>query len=177
MTKFLWLIPFGLALLVVESVVGTLVPIHFLAPNLILPIVIYLGVSHEVYIVRGSAIAFVLGFIYDSMTGNPMGLQTLMLVGTFVLTRFAGLRLFMRGILFQLGLTFVVAVLYSGAVLALRAIFEEPPPFPSHTTWETFLTSLPPALTTAAFSPLLFRIIRGFDTVPATHREDKAATP
>ena len=54
------------ALLVVQSTVALLIPIHPFEPNLLLPIVIFLGVAQEVQIVRGvamaiSAVVFVAG--------------------------------------------------------------------------------------------------------------------
>ena len=85
-------------LLVLEAALGTLIPMHAFAPNLMLPIVIYLGVSPEVQIVRGALISFLLGYLLDSFCGNPMGLQTFVLAASFMVARGAGLRLFPQGL-------------------------------------------------------------------------------
>jgi rod shape-determining protein MreD len=168
------LIVLGFVLLVLQAATATLVPAHAIAPNLLLPVVIYLGVSHDVHVVRGAAISFVLGYLLDSFCGSPMGLQTFVLVATFVLSRFAGLRLFMRGPLFQVILTFVVGMVAGGTILALRAIFERPAPFPVGTAADAAVTVVGPALTTALVSPLVFIAVRRVDGI-ATRRRDEGA--
>ncbi len=174
------LIALGFGLLVLQAAVATLVPVHAIAPNLLLPVVIYLGVSHDVHIVRGAAISFVLGYLLDSFCGSPMGLQTFVMVATFVMARFAGLRLFMRGVPFQVALTFVVTLLAGGMILALRAIFERPQPFPTTTGWEMALAVVIPGATTAIVAPLVFVAVRRVDRLAIRkreeRREEKAAT-
>jgi rod shape-determining protein MreD len=169
------LIGLGFLLLVAQAALSTLVSAHTLAPNLLLPVVIYLGVSHDVHIVRGAAISFVLGYLLDSFCGSPMGLMTFVLVATFVLSRAAGLRLFLRGPLFQVALTFVISVLAGGTILALRAIFEKPAPFPVGTPFDTVVTLLGPAATTALVSPLVFASVRRVEGLVARRREERAA--
>ena len=85
------------ALLVFESALASLIPFESVAPNLLLPIVIYLGVTHDVHLVRGAALSFILGYLLDSFCGSPMGLSTFVMVATYLLARGAGLRLFARG--------------------------------------------------------------------------------
>ena len=166
------LIAFGFGLLVVQTALATLFSVHPLAPNLLLPMVIYFGVQHEVYIVRGAVISFVLGYLLDSFCGSPMGLQTFVLVATFMVARGAGLRLFMRGPAFQVLLTFFVGVLAGGTILALRAIFERPAPFPAGGAWDTVLTLVVPSLVTAVASPLVFLAVRKIDGLVVKRRED-----
>jgi rod shape-determining protein MreD len=141
-----------------------------------LPVVIFLGVSHDVHIVRGASLSFVLGYLFDSFTGSPMGLMTFVLVATYILARFAGLRFFLRGPIFQIILTFLVGLLTGGTVLALRAIFETPAPFPAGTALDTSLVIVIPALTTAIISPVIFAAVRRIESVATRRREEKAAT-
>src|SRR5437773_1178534 len=94
------LVVFGFFVLVLEAALGTLLPIYSFAPNLVLPIAIFLGVSAEIHIVRGVLISFALGYLLDSFCGNPMGLQTFVLTASFMLARGAGLRLFPQGPVF-----------------------------------------------------------------------------
>jgi len=167
------LIAFGFGLLVLQAVAATLVPVHAVAPNLLLPVVIYLGVSHDVHLVRGAALSFVLGYLLDSFCGSPMGLQTFVMVATFVLARFAGLRLFMRGVPFQVILTFVVSLLAGGTILALRAIFERPTPFPTSTALQMTLTVLGPSVTTALVAPFVFAAVRRVDGISVKRRDER----
>ena len=121
---------FGLALLVAQAAIATFLPLHPFAPCLLLPIVIYLGVDPDVELLRGVALAFVLGYFGDEIAGVPTGLTTFVLVATFLATRGAGIRLVLRGAPFQIGLAFAVSIVASGTMLALRSIFQPPEAFP-----------------------------------------------
>lgn len=177
------LVALGFGLLVFQSTFAALVSWHSIEPNLLLPIVIYLGVSPDVHLVRGAAVAFILGYLLDSFCGNLLGLQTFIMVATFMLARGAGLRLFLRGPIFQIVLTFVVAFLSSGTVLALRAIFE--PAFRAGTAIDSLgamgaldgLGALVlPAVVTAAAAPIVFLVARRVDSVAARRREESGVT-
>lgn len=120
------IIAFGFGLLILQGALATLLPMHSFAPNLLLPIALLLGVSPHVHIVRGAMMCFMLGYLLDSFCGNPMGLQTFVLVASFLVARGAGMRLFARGLTFQMLLTFGMAMATGAVTLALRAIFERP---------------------------------------------------
>lgn len=166
----------GFLLLVTQAAIGALAPLDAWAPNLVLPIVLYLGVAPDVYIVRGAALSFVLGYMLDSFCGSPMGLSTFVMVALFMTARGTGLNLFMRGVLFQIALTFGFAVLAGGSILALRAIFEPPAPFPTGSVRETAYSLLAGALVTALVSPILFFVVRRMDALVTRRREEAAAT-
>jgi rod shape-determining protein MreD len=169
------LLAFGFLLLVSQAALSTLVPIYAFAPNLVLPLVIYLGVTHEVHVVRGAVIAFVLGYLLDAFCGSPMGLHTFILVATFIVARFAGLRFLMRGVFFQAALTFIVALLDGGTILALRAIFEKSASWSAENVQSTALTLLIPAASTAFVAPLLFAAVRKIEGAFTRRRDEKAA--
>ncbi len=118
------------ALLLGQSALSALLPLHPFVPSLLLPMVLYLGVTPDVSLVRGSLLAFVIGVLADEMTGTPLGLETFIFVASFLLSRVAGFRLFLRGVPFQIASTSGIAVVASGAMLALCAIFEAPEAFP-----------------------------------------------
>lgn len=164
----------GFFVLVFQAAIGALLPLDAWAPNLVLPIVLYLGVTHDVHIVRGASLAFILGYLLDSFCGSPMGLSTFVMVATFMVARGAGLNLFMRGLLFQVVLTFAFGVLAGGAVLALRAIFEPPAPFPVGTVLDTVFSLTAGAAVTAVLSPLLFLGVRRLDALVTRRREEAA---
>ena len=169
------LIALGLALLVIQAAGATLLPMHAYAPNLMLPIVIFLGVSAGVHIVRGASICFVLGYLLDAFCGSPMGLQTFVLVASFFAARGAGLRLFPRGPALQIFLTFMMALVTGGTILALRAIFEAPEPFRTADVGQNTLMLLKSALVTALLSPLVFAAVRRIEDWGALRPEERAA--
>ncbi len=164
----------GFGLLVAQAAIGVLVPLGGLAPNLLLPIVIYLGVASDLHIVRGALLAFVLGYLLDSFCGSPMGLQTFVMVATFLITRGAGLNLFMRGPVLQAVISFGFAVVAGGSILALRAIFEPPAPFPLESITDTVVALLVGAAVTGAAAPALFFAIRRLDGLFTRRREEVA---
>jgi rod shape-determining protein MreD len=165
----------GFAILVVQASIGALLPFSAFAPNLVLPLVLYLGVTHDVHIVRGAALAFILGYLLDSFCGSPMGLSTFVMVATFMVARGAGLNLFMRGPLFQIVLTLAFGVLAGGAVLALRAIFEPPAPFPIGSVSDTVFSLTAGAAVTSLMSPLVFFGVRRLDALVTRRREEAPA--
>ncbi|MAQ16211.1 MAG: rod shape-determining protein MreD [Sandaracinus sp.] len=165
------LVLLGLALLVVQSALASVFPLHPFVPNLILPVLIYLGVSPEVHIVRGALLAFFLGYLYDLFCGNLMSLQTFVAVSTFMLARGAGLRLFLRSPSFQVLLTFIVAVLAGGATLALRTIFADNAPFPYGGVRETVMLLVAPAAATALAAPLVFPAVQRIEATAPKRQE------
>lgn len=150
------LIALGFGLLVVQSAVTSVVPLHPFTPSVTLPIVIFLGVSPDVHITRGAAIAFALGYLHDLFCGNLLSLQTFVSVATFMLARGAGLRIVLRGPSFQAVATLLVALFAGGSTLALRAMFEARPPIPSGGVLRSTLALVPPALATALIAPVVF---------------------
>ncbi|MDH5673240.1 MAG: rod shape-determining protein MreD [Myxococcales bacterium] len=177
MISSLSVIGFGFALLVLQTALATLVPMHSFAPNLMLPIAIFLGVSPQVPLVRGASICFVLGYFLDAFCGNPMGLQTFVLVASVMVARGAGLRLFPQGRAFQLLLTFLMALLSGITVVALRAIFEEQQiPGLGEDLGERSMTLLRSSLATAVVSPLLFAGTRRAEGGSLPKAEERAAS-
>ncbi len=160
----------GLGLLVLLSVVGAAVPLHPFVPDVVLPLALLLGVRPEVPLVRGAVTAFALGFVLDTFSGNPLGLHTFVTEAVFLVARGAGLRLSLRGVGSQVGLTFVVALAAVGVAFALRVIFEPPPPFPVSAPWALVGEVLAPAAATAVVSPLVLALARRLDELGATRR-------
>ena len=164
----------GFFVLVIQSGLATVYSVPAFAPNLMLPVVIMLGVSQEVPMVRGATVSFLLGYLLDGFSGNLMSLQTFILVATFMLARVAGLRLFLRGPAFQIALTFGVALVTGGAILALQAIFAEPPNIPLEETWSQAAVLCATAASTAVFAPLMFRGVNAIDSIMSRRREETA---
>jgi rod shape-determining protein MreD len=146
----------GFLLLVIQGnlhrVLGHL-PIAGATPNLVLPLILFMGV-HEYSVVRGAALAFALGYAIDLLGGAPVGLFTFISVGTFVLSRAAGVRLAAQTVMTQIALAFGFALFESVTVLMLLAIFGRDP----HSPRALFTFLVPHAAATAIVSPLIFRI-------------------
>lgn len=172
----LWLIGLGFVLLVLQSVVTVHVPLDPWLPHLLLPMTVYLGVASDVSWVRGALLAFILGSFLDSFCGSALGLQTFVLVATFLLARGAGLRLFSRGIGFHMALSALVTLFSTGAVLALRAIFERQAPIAVPGVWPTLRSMLAQAAATALVAPWVFAAVRRVHAVGESQEEGAAAS-
>lgn len=169
---------FGFALLVLQSSAAVLIGTHAYAPNLVLPITIFLGVSPDVQLGRGAAMALTLGYFLDLFSGNRMGLATFLMVATYIVARAAGLRLVLRGPLFQVLLTFLVSLLVGGAGMALSVVFEPASPFEVGGALSTGLDLLGPAIVTAITAPLIFAPAQRIEALGSRRREDtRAAAP
>jgi rod shape-determining protein MreD len=146
----------GLLLLVLQGnlyrVLGH-VPLAGIMPNLVLPLIVFMGV-HEFSVVRGAGLACAIGYAMDLFAGAPVGLFTFISVSIFALARAAGVRLAAQTILTQLALAFGFALFESITVLMLVAIFGRDP----HSPRALLSLVLPHAFSTAAVSPLVFRL-------------------
>lgn len=165
----------GFLLLVLQAAMAVLVPLEEWAPNPLLPMVIYLGVSNDVHVVRGAALSFVLGYLLDSFCGSPMGLQTFVMVASFLIARGAGLNLFTRGPLLQILTTFAFGLIAGVTIMALRAIFQPPAPFPIESIGDTVSMLVAGAVVTAVLAPPLFIAIRKMDSLVTRRREETPA--
>ncbi|MCS6900819.1 MAG: hypothetical protein RMJ98_14560 [Myxococcales bacterium] len=122
-------------------------------PNLLLPLLVFTGV-HEYSLVRGTALAFLLGYALDLFAAAPVGLFTVVSVATFVLARVAGVRLAAQTALTQLALAFVFAAAQGILVFVLLAIFGRNP----YGAKALAGILLPQAVATATTAPLIFWI-------------------
>ncbi len=191
----------GFALLVISAAVGAVLPLHPFAPNVVLPVLLYLAVSPDVSVVRGTVIAFVLGWLLDTFAGGSLGLLAFVSLATFLAVRSAGVRLFLRGPAFLVFFSFVASLVTGVTILALQAIFSPPEAFPLDmpaTGWLgaalEVITGLPEeegpriggsaslvsallgtATTTALLSPLVFALARRADTLPTRRPQEAAA--
>lgn len=134
-------------------------------PSLVLPVVLYLAVG-DVSIGRGSLLSFVLGYFVDAFAGLPLGLNTFVMQVLFLLSRVAGLRLFLHGKVFQLVLTFVAGVSGGALTVALYVVFE-------HTQGRlaighAMLVVLAQSAATGLFAPLVFAVLSRLLGAPTT---------
>ncbi len=173
MTRDLSLLLLGFALLALESAVGSVGRIGPFMPNLVLPIVIYLGVTQEIALWRVALLSALLGMLVDTVSGNALGLMTFIHVATLVAVRAGSLRLLMRGRFSQVGTTALLAALGNLLVIALRSLFRANPQVPSTSTRHWLIATLVPSLATGLVAPFVIQLVRRVD---ARSRRDETAT-
>jgi len=146
----------GFGLLVIQSnlyrLIGKL-DIPGVTPSLLLPLIVFMGV-HEYSIARGAALSFILGYLLDLFAAAPVGLLTFITVATFVVTRYAGVRLAAQTLITKIALAFVFALVQGILIVILTAIFGQDAARPRALA----LLVAPHAISTALFAPLVFRL-------------------
>lgn len=168
------IIAIGIALLLIQGnlfrFLAPYVP-HGVAPNLVLPVVIFLGV-YENSMARGALLAFVLGYATDLFASAPIGLFSFCSVAIWWLSRVTAVRLSATTLPTQLFLALLFSLIESSIVLTLLAIFG----VDSQRPVEIATIVVPRALTTGAFAPFVFRIAqRLYQGVSVVSRSSEGA--
>jgi rod shape-determining protein MreD len=146
----------GIALLLIQGNLFRLlsfIPVAGLTPNLVLPLVLFLGV-HESSMARGSLLSFGLGYTTDLFAAAPIGLFTFTSVAIWWLSRVAAVRLTAQTLPTQMVLALLFALVESAMILTLLTIFGQDPQKPL----EISRTVLPHAASTAVLAPFVFRV-------------------
>ena len=141
---------FGLLLL--QSVFARVLSPYPFSPYVELPMVFALGTASGVRLVRGAATAFVLGYLYDLFTGNPLGIYTFAFVAGYLGARLVGYLMSFRGVFFEMGLTFGLTLTVGGIVEVIRSAT------PGGMTWGTgalVLSLFASSVATAVIAPLM----------------------
>jgi rod shape-determining protein MreD len=127
--------------------------VHGATPNLVLPLVIFLGV-HEPSMARGALLAAGLGYALDLFASAPIGLFTFVSVAIWWLSRVAGVRLTAQTALTRMSLAFGFALVESAIILTLLAIFGSDTKRPVEIGSIVF----PHAIATALCAPFVFKL-------------------
>jgi rod shape-determining protein MreD len=163
MIRDLLLLSLGFFLILVQGALGAVIDLGVLMPNPVLPVVIYLAMASDISLARGAVLSFVLGFLFDSATGNAMGLFTFVHEASYLVARGAGFRLLMRGRLSQMLITGAAAVVGSVTLIALRSIFRPAVQIEIANPRHTALAVVVSALATGALAPVIYQLVRRVD--------------
>lgn len=146
----------GIALLLVQGNLFRFLGwshIHGITPNLVLPLIIFLGV-YEGAMARGALLAFGLGYATDLFASAPIGLFTFCSVAIWWLSRVTAVRLSAQTLPTQVFLACVFSLIESSVILTLLAIFGTD----SQRPIEIATIVVPRAISTGLCSPFIFRI-------------------
>ena len=146
---------FAFFLLVFQSTFAHVVPWDMFVPNAALAVVLYMGL-HDHDLGRGALISFGIGYMMDAFAGSPIGLFTFVSVAVFLISKVAAWRLFLQGWIFEIILSFFLALVAGGVILTIRALFDQ--------DFGSLLSHLKivllRALATALVAPFVFRGMR-----------------
>jgi rod shape-determining protein MreD len=162
-------IALGLGLAVLEAVLNRVLPYPSLTPDLVLPLVIYLGLL-GINTARGAAIAFVIGYFLDTLQpGAPICLNMFVLVSVFLVTRLLAARLLLAGTVFHVAVALLGSIAVSLLHVGLRGIFERR----LGGLQPLALLAAARAVSTAVAAPLVFVAARRLDSRRSQRREER----
>lgn len=157
----------GIALLLLQGLVARHLPSEYLAPSLVLPMVLYMAVG-DFSLERGVSLSFVLGYLTDAFLGSALGLWTFALVSIFLLARAGGLTLFLHGVVFQVLLTFVGTFTVGLIMTALLLVFDRRP----LAVFAAMGVVASQSLATAAVAPAVFAMLSRLPLASAQRPEE-----
>ena len=134
-------------------------------PNLVLPVVVYLGV-HEPSMARGASLAFALGYAQDILGSAPIMLFAFVMVSVWWLARVVGVRLTAQTVLTRMSLAFGFSLVESAIVIILLAIFGSD----NRRPLEMVGVVMPHAIATALVSSPIFRLVQKLHQSPTPKR-------
>jgi len=108
-------------LLVLQSTVLELVPMHVAAPSLGLLVVLYVGLSGKWSLSSASIVALCTGYLLDLVSGAPQGLHALVFILMAIFARALSTRVAVQGIVLSAAVSFVASLLASVLVVIVQA--------------------------------------------------------
>ncbi|MDP8222285.1 MAG: rod shape-determining protein MreD [Candidatus Lernaella stagnicola] len=154
MRKFVAYLVAALLFAVLQSILKRLFGTQT-GPEFLFILVIFSGVYHKPF--GGLILAFILGFVADSLWGLMPGLYAALFTITFAVCRIAGRRFYMRSHLFQIA---IIAAMTFGVKL-LEITFLNSVETRTNLGWGTYLILWRPLLWNAIFAiPVIFVLDR-----------------
>jgi rod shape-determining protein MreD len=131
------------------------------APDVVLLVVLFAGLSGRGTVPALALLAVGLGYLADLAGGAPRGLHMIACLLLALLSRVASSRLMVRGVVFTGLVAASFAALYHGGLAALRVALD---PSLLAAGWPGLLGSLPLSVLSATlFGPPLFALLSRFD--------------
>jgi rod shape-determining protein MreD len=160
------------AVMLVGGTVWRLLPFDVVAPAVPAVFAMYLGVTLRDRRLTGAVLgAVVIGYLSDLVFGTPRGLMAVVAGTLCLFCRLVAARLLVRGSLVVAVFSFVVSLLASGLIVAIRLYLGAAPTSAGREIWAAVGT----AAVTAVVAPLIVGLCRGVDAMFArTEREREA---
>jgi len=115
------LLGFCLLALAAQSTLATLSPVRDPLPDLVIAAVLLVAAA-DVPVVWGVAVALVVGYLFDLLSGCPVGLHSLIFQAVYLVGRWIRRRFFLAGALFEITLAAGAVWFGAAAVLAFRIL-------------------------------------------------------
>jgi rod shape-determining protein MreD len=109
-------------LLILQSTVLELAPVHMAVPSCALLVVLHVGLSPSKWTISSAAIvAFVTGYLFDLVSGAPQGVHAFVFTLMALFARALTTRVAVNGIVLGAATSFVASLLSSFLIVLVRA--------------------------------------------------------
>jgi rod shape-determining protein MreD len=108
-------------LLILQSTVLEMAPVHMVAPSFGLLVVLHVGFSPKWTLSSGAVLAFITGYLFDLVSGAPQGVHAFVFVLMSLFARALTTRLAVQGVVLSAATSFVASLLASALVVIVRA--------------------------------------------------------
>ncbi len=108
-------------LLILQSTVLEMAPVHMAAPSLGLLVVMHVGLSNKWSISSASLVAFATGYLFDLVSGAPQGVHAFVFVLMSLFARALAARVAVTGFVMSAAVSFVASLLAALLIVIVRA--------------------------------------------------------
>jgi rod shape-determining protein MreD len=108
-------------LLILQSTVLELAPVHMAAPSLGLLVVLHVGLSPKWTLSSAAVVSFVTGYLFDLVSGAPQGVHAFVFVLMCLCARALTTRVAVQGIVLGAATSFVTSLLAAALIVIVRA--------------------------------------------------------
>jgi rod shape-determining protein MreD len=108
-------------LLILQSTVLELAPVHMAAPSLGLLVVMHVGVSGKWSVSSAAIVAFATGYLLDLVSGAPQGVHAFVFILMMLFARALAARVAVTGIVMSAAVSFVASLLAALLIVIVRA--------------------------------------------------------
>jgi rod shape-determining protein MreD len=108
-------------LLILQSTVLELAPVHMAVPSFGLLVVLHVGFSPKWTLSSSAVVAFVTGYLFDLVSGAPQGVHAFVFTLMALFARALSARVAVNGIVLAAAVSFVASLLSSFLVVVVRA--------------------------------------------------------
>ena len=144
-------------LLILQSTVLELAPVHMAVPSFGLLVVLHVGLSPKWTMSSSAVVAFVTGYLFDLVSGAPQGVHAFVFTLMTLFARALTTRVAVNGIVLGAATSFVASLLSSFLVVVVRAQVAP------EGGWGGLRQAPLEALLTAVFGPLVLSLFRRLD--------------
>jgi rod shape-determining protein MreD len=108
-------------LLILQSTVLELAPLHIVAPALGLLVVLHVGLSPKWTVSSAAIVSFVTGYLFDLVSGAPQGVHAFVFVIMSLCARLLSTRVAVQGVVLGAATSFVASMLSAALIVIVRA--------------------------------------------------------